>query len=71
MWCGVTSHVTGSPAAFAARTWARDAAVDTWVRCRRAPGTSTTVSARIAIARATAPASPATGQPLRPRTLAT
>ncbi len=67
----MTSQVTGSPAAFAARTWAIEAAVDTWVRCRCAAGTSATTSARTAIALATAPASPATGQPRSPSTVAT
>ena len=71
MWCGVTSQVTGRPAAFAARTCASEARVDTWVRWSRAPGTSSTTPSRIAIARATDDASAATGQPLRPRTVAT
>ena len=70
-WCGVTSHVTGRPAAFAARTWASAAAVDTCVRWSRAPGTSRTTSARIAIARATAPLSADPGQPLSPSTVDT
>ena len=37
-WCGVTSQVTGSPAAFARRTRSSASAVETWVRCSRAPG---------------------------------
>ena len=63
-WWGVTSQVTGRPAALARRIRSSASAVETWVRCRRAPGSSRTTSARIARSRATAaprrrPASPA------------
>ena len=37
-WCGVTSQVTGRPAAFARRTRSSAPAVERWVRCSRAPG---------------------------------
>ena len=65
-WCGVTSQVTGRPAAFARRTRSSAPAVETCVRCRRAPGTSRMTSARIARSRATAASSAAAGQPFRP-----
>ena len=70
-WWGVTSQVTGSPRAFAARTWSSAAAVDTCVRWRRAPGTSARTSSSSASARATAADSAASGQPRSPRTVET
>ena len=70
-WCGVTSQVTGSPLAFARRTRSSEPAVERWVRCSRAPGTSRTTSARIARSRATAASSAAAGQPRSPSTVAT
>ena len=67
----MTSQVTGSPTALARRTSSSAAAVDTWVRCNRAPGTSRQTSARIARSRPTAASSAAAGQPRSPRTVAT
>ena len=65
----MTSQVTGRPRALAGRMRSSDAAVETWVRWSRAPGTSGATSASSARARATAVDSAATGQPRRPSTV--
>ena len=70
-WWGVMSQVTGNPSAFARRTRSSAPAVDRWVRCNRAPGTSRMTSASTARSRATADPSAADGQPRRPSTVAT
>ena len=67
---GVTSQVTGRPAALAARTSSIAPAVERWVRWSRARGSSTRTSARTARSRATAAVSPDVGQPRRPRIVA-
>ena len=71
-WCGVTSQVTGSPAARARRTSSTEPAVERWVRCRcgaAEAGYVATTSARRARSRATALSSAATGQPFSPSTV--
>ena len=65
-WCGVTSHVTARPSAFARRTSSTERAVDTCCRCRRAP-----LSFASARSRAIAASSEAAGIPGRPRSAET
>ena len=65
-WCGVTSQVTGSPAAFARRTRSSDAGRRQVGQVQPRPRLVATTSARIARSRATAASSAAAGQPRRP-----
>ena len=64
VWRDVAGH--RQPRALAWRTSSSEPAVETCVRCKRAPGTSRTTSARIARSRATAASSAAAGQPRSP-----